>query len=189
MHSMYHIDRISINYVLDFAQLGYFSAYSNFINILRIGAFTIPFVMITKSSRQKYMPFKSIKKLLILLLPIALLIGLITPFIVPFLYGSEFVDINYYLIWSMVVSSALLVIYSLINSIFLGEHTSNKTTNIILGFDAFLSICVNLILNVILISNFGLIGAPVATAIVLLGKIFLNLFGLKFSRSRQDLIT
>jgi len=89
----------------------------------------------------------------------------------------------------MVVSSALLVIYSLINSIFLGEHTSNKTTNIILGFDAFLSICVNLILNVILISNFGLIGAPVATAIVLLGKIFLNLFGLKFSRSRQDLIT
>jgi O-antigen/teichoic acid export membrane protein len=181
MQSMYHIDRISIKYVLDFAQLGYFSAYSNFINILRIGAFTIPFVMITRSSRQDYNIYKSIKKLVILLSPLALIIGLLSPFIVPFLFGAEFVLVNQTLIWSIVTASSLLVIYSLINSIYLGKG-HGKQINIILTIDAILSVIINLILNIILISKMGLVGAPIATSIVLIIKIILNLIGLKLTK-------
>ena len=85
MQVLYHIDRISIRYLLSFTQLGYFSGYSNFINILRIGAFTIPFVMITKSSRQEYNIYRSLRKLSIVLIPLALIIGFSAPYFVPFL--------------------------------------------------------------------------------------------------------
>jgi O-antigen/teichoic acid export membrane protein len=174
MQALYHIDRVSINYLLSFTQLGYFSGYSNFINILRIGAFTIPFVMITKSSRQKYNLQKSLRKISFLLIPIALGIGLTTPYIVPFLFGPAFMIVNYPLIWMMILASSLLVIYSLVNAIYLGSGISTHRMTHILLFDAGLSVVLNLVLNILLISKYGLVGAPLATAITLFVKIVLN---------------
>ena len=181
MQALYHIDRVSINYLLGFVQLGYFSGYSNFINILRIGAFTIPFVMITKSSRQEYNLSRSLRKLCLLLAPIALILGFVAPLIVPFLFGSEYSLVNYPLIWLMILASSLLVIYSLVNSIYLGVGKSNRRMTNILLVDAIFSVVLNLILNVVLINQYGLVGAPLATAITLLAKILLNIQAIKLA--------
>lgn len=181
MHAMYHIDRISINYVLDFVQLGYYTGFSNFVNILRIGAFTIPFVMITKSAHYKYNLFRSARKLLLFVTPVAVIIGLTSPFFVPLLFGAEFQQIDYLLVWSLVLSCLLLVLYSLINSIYLGTENSRKK-KIVLIVDAIFSVAVNFALNIVFIQQIGLAGAPVATAIVLLAKIGLNMYGLKSAK-------
>jgi O-antigen/teichoic acid export membrane protein len=178
INAIYHIDRISIKFVLDFAALGYYTGFANFINILRTGAYVIPFVMITASARKKFDTLKSLRKLLFLLLPISLGVGLIAPVIVPLLFGSEYAQINYLLIWSIVISCTLLVLYSLINSLYLSK-TNNKRKNYVLLLDAILSTIINLILNIYLITLWGLAGAPIATIIVLILKIILNTYGLK----------
>jgi O-antigen/teichoic acid export membrane protein len=181
INSIYHIDRISIKFVFDFINLGYYTGFANFVNILRTAAYVIPFVMITASARKKYDISKSLKKLIILLLPVSIGVGLTAPKIVPLLFGSEYAQINYILIWAMVLSCTLLVIYSLINSFYLSK-AHNKIKNYILGFDAILSTAVNLGLNIYLLKLIGLAGAPIATSIILVGKIGLNYYGLKTSK-------
>jgi O-antigen/teichoic acid export membrane protein len=181
MQVLYHIDRISIRYLLSFTQLGYFSGYSNFINILRIGAFTIPFVMITKSSRQEYNIYRSLRKLSIVLIPLALIIGFSAPYFVPFLFGPEYAVVNYQLIWMMILSSSLLVIYSLTNSIYLGSKKSDFLMQKIMWLDAFLSVGLNLTLNYYFIIQWGLVGAPLATTITLFSKIILNSYAIKLA--------
>jgi O-antigen/teichoic acid export membrane protein len=178
VNAIYHIDRISIKFVFDFISLGYYTGFANYVNILRTGAYVIPFVMITASARKKFDISKSVKKLIILLVPISIGIGFTAPIIVPFLFGSEYSQINYLLIWSMVLSCTLLVIYSLINSLYLSK-THNKIKNYILFLDALLSTAINMGLNILLISRIGLAGAPIATSIVLSAKIALNRYGIK----------
>ncbi|MBT3940932.1 oligosaccharide flippase family protein [Candidatus Woesearchaeota archaeon] len=181
MHSIYYIDRISIKYVLNFSELGYYTGFSNYINILRVSAYVIPFVMITASARKDFNIIGSVKKLISFILPFALAIGLTAPYLVVFLFGSEFAKVDSFLIWSLVISSSLLVIYSLINSIYLGQVQETRRKVVILTFDAILAIVVNLALNIFLISKIGLAGAPIATITVLAIKILLNTYGLKTS--------
>jgi len=181
--SLYFIDRISIRYVLSFSDLGQYSSYATIINVIRVAAYAIPFVLISKSVTIKYQIGSSVKKILSALIPFAVFVGFASYVLVPILFGQEFVIQSVWLPWAIVLSCSLLVIYSFFNSIFVGEGGYSSGHIKILSIDAGLSLLLNLFLNIILIRQIGIIGAPIATSAVLVLKIGLNVYGLK--RERQ----
>ena len=86
---IYAIDRLSIRFVTDFSNLGQFEAFSNLINIIRMLAFVLPYVLIPMAVNSKYQINKSFFTILAFLLPFALTIGALSVVFVPELYGPE----------------------------------------------------------------------------------------------------
>jgi len=182
---IYAVDRLSIKYVLDFSSLGLYEAYSNVVNIIRLSAYVLPFVLIPMATKTKYQIKKSFLKIMLLLLPFALIVGILSYYVVPLLFGAQFkIPLNYPLPWLMVISASSLVIFSYFNSILLGENMFSKSLLSMTIIDAVLSMVVNFILNIYFLNRFGIIGAPIATIIVLWAKIIINVSFLKHVRHR-----
>jgi O-antigen/teichoic acid export membrane protein len=185
--SLYHIDRLSIIYILSYEQLGTFTAWASTINIIRLVAASLPIVLVPSAAIFQYKIKKSFGKLLIFLIPFAMIIGGLSFLVVPLFYGAGFNLDTPWLPWILVISSSLLVIYTFFNSIYVGENKIKKRDMKILGIDAALSIFLNIFLNIIFIKTYGVIGAPIATSIVLLLKIILMFYGLKLMRKKKIL--
>jgi len=180
---IYHSDRFVINYFLSFELLGSYSAYSSIINIIRLLSGVFPLVLMPLAATTNYDLKKSLRKLLLFLVPISGGIFIASLWLVPLFYGNEF-QYGYGLPAMMALSSVLLVIYSYFNSIYLGEGEMKGKSNVMI-LDAFLSTIVNIILNTIFISSFGLIGASLGTSITLALKILLNILSIRFLRHKN----
>jgi O-antigen/teichoic acid export membrane protein len=175
-YAMYNLDKIAIKYVLNFAELGLFSAYASIVNSIRLIAPAFPFILLPAAAKNKYKLIKSMKKLSILLIPLMLAVSFGGYFIVPIIYGLEYVaPIKLPIL--MGISSALLVVYALIAGIFAGECKETRFKSLILIADALTSTVLNIALNIYLLKNLGMIGSPIATSIIIGLKIIIILFG------------
>jgi len=183
LYSMLQVDRLTINYVLSFSSLGDYAAYSSVINIIRLAAAVFPIVLTPLAVSTKFQIRSSFKKIMIVLIPFATFVYFSSWFLVPFLFGTEFI-VDYYVLLVMTISASLLVIYSYFNSIYLGEGELDKQQMRVVIVDAILSVFVNLFLNVILLKKYGLIGAPIATVVTIIIKILVVTYGIKKMRSR-----
>lgn len=170
-HSLFHIDRIMLGTIASFSELGQFNAVSNITNTIRLIASVFPIVLVPMAVHKKFKITKSISLIILLLIPLILFISILAYFIVPIIFGPDF-KTEIYLPFMLSISSGFLVLYSFISSVILGSKKDNKQLRKVFFIDAFfLSVCLNIILNYIFILKFGIIGAPVATTIVLLTKI------------------
>jgi O-antigen/teichoic acid export membrane protein len=180
-YSLRYIDAITIQYLVDFASLGLYSAYGSIINIIRLIAYVFPVVVLPMAAVSNYKIKKSLFKILIVIIPFAIFVLAASYVIVPLLYGANYKDL--YLPIALVISSTLLVIYSYFNSIFVGENEPNKKYLTIISIDFFLSLILNTFLNILFIKKYGIIGAPIATSIVIVLKILLNMYAIKKLRT------
>lgn len=179
MLALIHLDKLVLGGLVSLNELGQYTAYSNTVNLLRLGAFVLPIVLVPMAATKKYKIKKSFKKLILLLIPSGLIMGALSFWLVPFLFGSETKNVNILLPWLMVLSSCLMVIYSYFNSLYVGEGKSNTKQLRVIIIDFILSIPINMWLIIYLVKSLGLIGAPLALSIVLILKIFLNVYFLK----------
>jgi O-antigen/teichoic acid export membrane protein len=182
-YSLRYIDTISIRYLVDFTSLGLYSAYGSITNTIRLVAYVFPVVLLPMAVISKYKLKKSLEKILTILIPFAAFILLAAHILVPILYGTQYKTT--YLPIALVISSTLLVIYAYFNSIFVGENKFSKFYLKIIGFDFFLSLVINTMLNIYFIIKIGIIGAPIATAITIILKIILNSYGIKRLRIKN----
>ncbi len=182
-YSLRFIDALTIKYLVDFSQLGLYSAYSSITNVIRLLGYVFPMVVIPMAAVSKFKLRESFRRIMYLLVPFVGLVLIGTYFLVPFLYGDQ-----YQATWlpvALVFSSTLLIVYSYFNSIFVGENKFSPFYVKILALDALLSLIVNTILNLWFISLWGIIGAPIGTAVTILIKIVLNLYGIKQLRIKN----
>lgn len=176
-YSLRYIDAITIQYLVDFSSLGLYSAHSSITNAIRLVAYVFPVVVLPMAVISSYKLKKSLQKVLLVLVPFALLILAATYFFIPIFYGPEYKAI--FLPIVLVISSTLLVIYAYFNSILVGENNFSRFFIIILSIDFILSLGLNTILNIFFILKWGIIGAPIATALTILLKITLNIYGIR----------
>ena len=176
-------DTLIIPYLTGFTQLGLYSAHSSISNIIRLIAYVFPVVVLPMAAISRYKMKESFYKIIKLLVPFSLLILIATYVFVPLLYGEQYTD--YILPIFLVISSALLVIYSYFNSVFVGENKSSRFYFKILTIDFLLSLIVNTGLIIILVRSLGILGAPLATTIVVIIKILLNIYGIKRLRTQS----
>lgn len=176
MLALIHLDKLIIGSLVSWSELGQYTAYSNTVNLLRLGAFVLPVVLVPMAVTNKYKIKESFKKLILFLIPSGLIMGGLSFWIVPFLFGSETKDVNILLPWLMVLSSCLMVIYSYFSSLYVGEGKSNNRQLIVVIFDFVLSILFNIGLTFYLVKYLGLIGAPLALFVVLIFKTVLNIY-------------
>ncbi len=179
-YSLRFLSEIIIGYMVDFNTLGLYSANSSITNIVRLIAYVFPVVVLPMAVVSKYKLKESLKKILIVLIPFSVLVLIATYIFVPLFYGEEYKTI--YLPIALIASSVFLVIYSYLNSVFVGENKFSKPYLKIIGFDILLSLIVNTLLNVWFISKWGVVGAPIATGITIILKIILNAYGIKKMR-------
>jgi len=176
-YSLRYIDILTIQYLLNLMDLGLYSAYASVTNIIRLIAYVFPVVVLPMAVTSKFKLRLAFKKILFLLVPFSVIVLILTYFVVPLFYGVEYKTtcLPIYL----VISSFLLVLYSYFNSVFVGENKFSKFYINLLVIDVCLSLILNTILNLYFISKLGLIGAPIATSIVIILKIILNIYGIK----------
>ncbi len=182
-YSLRFIDALTIKYLVDFAQLGLYSAYSSVTNLIRLLGYVFPMVVVPMAAVNHYKLRESLRRILYLLFPFVSLVLLAAYIAVPLLYGSEYQ--GGYLPVVLVLSSTLLIIYSYFNSIFVGENTFSREYLWILGIDTLLSLVLNSFLNILFITWWGIIGAPIATALTICLKIALNVYGIKKLRMKN----
>jgi O-antigen/teichoic acid export membrane protein len=182
-YAIYNIDKIAIKYILDFTELGLFSAYASVINSIRLIAPAFPFILLPAAAKNKYQLGKSLKKLSMFLIPLMLAVSFGGYFVVPIIYGSEYVA-PLKLPILIGISSALLVVYALIAGIFAGECKETRFKSLILIADALTSTLLNIALNIYLLKNLGMIGSPIATSIIIILKIIILSFG--YSKLKND---
>ncbi len=182
-YSLRFLSEIIIGQMVDFESLGLYSAHSSITNIIRLIAYVFPVVVLPMATISKFKLKRSLSKILMLLLPFSVLILMITYLAVPILYGDNYKNITLPLI--LVISSSLLVIYSYLNSVFVGENIISRFYLKIILLDLLLSLALNTWLNIYMIDKWGIIGAPIATTIVIIIKIALNIYGIKKLRLRK----
>lgn len=185
-YSLRTIDLYVLERLLSFAEVGYYSAYASFTNVIRMLAYVFPVVVLPMAAVSSYKIRKSLSRLLMLLLPFAALVLGATVFLVPLVYGTSYSG-GFWLAFSLVVSSSLLLIYSYASSIFAGENDVSGKYFWVLGIDFLLSLVGNVVLNYYLILRLGIIGAPIATGIVVLVKIVFLLGSIKWLRAGKPL--
>ncbi len=183
-YSLRTVDIYFIELLLDFSYVGIYSAYASITNVLRLVAYVFPVVMLPMAAVSNYKIRKSVFRLLFVLVPFSLLIFVLSVVFVPLFYGMEYSG-QWMLAFLMVVSAGLLVLYSYFSSIFAGENKVSLFYMKLLGVDFVLSLGLNLLFNYLFISYFGLIGAPVATILVILLKILLLCYGILYLRRRK----
>ncbi|MBI2102599.1 oligosaccharide flippase family protein [Candidatus Woesearchaeota archaeon] len=175
-------DILIISYLSNFTELGLYSAHSSLSNIIRLIAYVFPVVILPMAVASRYKISASFWKIMKILVPFSLLVLATTYLFVPLLYGKEYTD--YVLPIALVVSSALMVIYSYFNSVLVGENKVSSNYLTLITIDFFITLVVNTGLTILFIKWWGIIGAPIATTITLLLKIGLNLYGIK--KLRQE---
>jgi len=182
-YSLRFLSEIIIAYLVDFNTLGLYSAYSSITNIIRLVAYVFPVVVLPMAVVNRYKLKHSLKKILTLLLPFSALVLALTYFFVPLFYGNEYQHL--WLPPFLILSSTLLVVYSYLNSVFMGENKFSRQYLYIISLDFILSLVINSFLNIYLILKMGIIGAPIATSITIIFKIILNYYGIKRLRFRN----
>ena len=171
------MDIIIIPYIVNFNQLGVYSAQSSLSNIIRLIAYVFPVVVLPMAVVNQYRIKESLYKILKLLLPFSLLILLATYIFVPLLYGAEYSD--RWLPIVLVIAAALLVIYSYFNSIFVGENKISGFYLKIIIIDFLISLIFNTFLLIVFVRWWGIVGAPIAISLVIVLKILVNIYGIK----------
>ncbi|MFH1276282.1 MAG: oligosaccharide flippase family protein [Candidatus Woesearchaeota archaeon] len=179
-YSLRFLSEIIIGRIVDFQSLGLYSAHSSITNTIRLVAYVFPVVVLPMAAVSKFKMKRSIKKILMILIPFSLITLIGTYILVPILYGAEYK--NLLLPFFLVISSSLLVIYSYLNSVFVGENNFSKFYLKIISIDLLLSLIINIALNIYLIKKIGIVGAPIATSITIIFKIALNTYALKKMR-------
>jgi len=179
------IDLIVIPYLVDFTQLGLYSAHSSLSNIIRLIAYVFPVVVLPLAVVSRYKLQQSFRRIVTILVPFTALVLAATYILVPLLYGEEYV--NVLLPIALVISSSLMVIYSYFNSVFVGENQVSKSYITIISVDFGLSLLVNTGLTILFVWWWGIIGAPIATAATVLLKIALNLYGIQRLRKEKEI--
>lgn len=182
-YSLRDTSEIIIGRLLSFDSLGFYSAHTSIVNVIRLIAYVFPVIIMPMAVTNKYKLKEVTKKVLAILIPFSFLVLIACYFLVPVFYGEEYK--NFSLPFFLVASSTLLVLYSCYNSIFIGENKFSRFYFKIIGIDLLLSLAVNVLLNILFISKWGLIGAPIATAITIFFKIVLNLFAINWLRKEQ----
>ncbi|MEW5897162.1 MAG: oligosaccharide flippase family protein [Nanoarchaeota archaeon] len=183
-YSLRDTSEIIIGRLLGFDSLGFYSAHTSVVNVIRLIAYVFPVIIMPMAVSNKYKLKEVTKKILAILIPFSLVVLIACYFLVPIFYGEQYT--NFLLPLFLVVSSALLVLYSCYNSIFIGENKFSRFYFKIVSIDMLLSLVTNVLLNVILIYKMGLIGAPIATMITITLKIALNLFAINKLRKEQS---
>jgi len=186
-YSLRFLSEIIIGYMVDFNSLGLYSAHSSISNVIRLIAYVFPVVVLPMAAVSKFKLRSSLKKIFKLLIPFSLLTLVGTYIFVPILYGAEYKHL--YLPVFLVISSSLLIIYSYINSVFVGENKFSGFYLKVIGVDLILSLVVNTLLNIYLIMKIGIIGAPIATALTIFLKIILNVYALKRLRTKNNKVS
>ena len=182
-YSLRFLSEIIIGYMVDFNSLGLYSAHSSITNVIRLIAYVFPVVVLPMAVVNKFKLKNSIIKITKLLIPFSLLTLVGAYVLVPFLYGNQYQHLS--LPIYLVVSSSLLIIYSYVNSVFVGENKFSGLYLKIIGFDFILSLIANSLLNIYFILKMGIIGAPIATALTIILKIILNIYAIRKLRVNQ----
>ena len=177
LFSLYFVDRVLVKLFVSFAELGYYSAYYNVANLIRIVSGIIPLVVVPLSLSKNYKLTASLAKMSIVLIPIIALIAFISPYIVPLLYGEEYAIKNMLLPWSLGLVSLFLFVYSHANSILVGENNESKNILHLVSIDAVISLIFPPLLSYVLYFylNLNLSAIPLAVGITLLIKTLLNI--------------
>lgn len=185
LFSLHFFDRVIVKYFTTFAELGYYTAYYNIANLMKLLAGLIPIVIVPLAVTKRYKLARSMKKLTVFSLPPAIIIGLISPYVVPFLYGKEYALQGYLLPWALVLSSVLLLFYSYFNSILVGENPTSKRMFSIVGVDALLSLVLPITFSWLFFFPLalGVAGVPLAVAVTLFIKLLYNLHFIKRLRA------
>lgn len=179
-------DLLVIPYLADFTQLGLYSAHSSLSNIIRLIAYVFPVVILPLAAVSKYKIDQSFWRITKILVPFSLLVLAATYIFVPLLYGKEYTD--YTLPIALVISSALMVIYSYFNSVFVGENGTSKKYLQIIVIDFLITLIMNTGLTLYFVKVWGIIGAPLATAFTVVIKIGLNVYGIRRMRDEAGKI-
>lgn len=177
-------DLIIIPYLTDFKELGLYSAHSSLSNIIRLIAYVFPVVVLPMAVNSKYKLKQSLTKILLLLIPFSIIILGATYLLVPLLYGDEYRHATLPL--ALVLSSAIMVFYSYLNSVLIGENRVSRAVLKIVGLDFFLSLLANTGLTILFVQSWGIIGAPIATIVTILMKIWLNVYGIRKLRTETE---
>ncbi|MBI2145780.1 oligosaccharide flippase family protein, partial [Candidatus Woesearchaeota archaeon] len=179
------ISEIVIGAKVDFQSLGFYSAHSSITNVLRMVAYVFPVVMVPLAVVNKYKIGPSLKKILTILVPFSIFIFILNYVLVPVLYGAKYQTVV--LPALLIISSALLVIYSYFNSVLVGENIVSRFYLKIIWIDFILSVVFTTTLSIYFIQKWGIVGAPLAIIVVAALKIILNLYGLrKLRRLNKD---
>ena len=88
-YSLRFLSEIIIAYLVNFNTLGLYSAYSSITNIIRMVAYVFPVVVLPMAVVNRYKLKRSLKKILVILLPFSALVLTLTYFFVPLFYGKK----------------------------------------------------------------------------------------------------
>ena len=182
-YSLRTIDIYVLEMLLSFSEVGYYSAYASLTNVIRLLAYVFPVVVLPMAAVSNYKIRKSLSRLLMFVIPFAALVLVGTVIFVPLFYGPEYAN-GFWLSFALVMSASILLLYSYSSSIFAGENDVSSKYLWVLGIDFLLSIVGNAALNYWLIGSYGIIGAPIATGIVVFVKLLFLLGAIKWVRVR-----
>ena len=180
-YSLRTIDIYVLEMLLSFSEVGYYSAYASLTNVIRLLAYVFPVVVLPMAAVSNYKIRKSLSRLLMFVIPFAALVLVGTVIFVPLFYGPEYAN-GFWLSFALVMSASILLLYSYSSSIFAGENDVISKYLWVLGIDFLLSIVGNAALNYWLIGSYGIIGAPIATGIVVFVKLLFLLGAIKWFR-------
>lgn len=181
-YSLRTVDLYLLERLLSFSDVGFYSAYASFTNVIRLLAYVFPVVVLPMAAVSTFKIRKSLFRLVALLIPFAAVVLLFTTLLTPWLYGAEYAGGFWLALW-LVVSASILLIFAYCSSIFVGENEVGSSYFWVLGFDFILSLVGNAVLNYYFILRFGLIGSPIATGIVVFVKVLFILFAIKWFRN------
>ena len=180
-YSLRTIDIYVLEMLLSFSEVGYYSAYASLTNVIRLLAYVFPVVVLPMAAVSNYKIRKSLSRLLMFVIPFAALVLVGTVIFVPLFYGPEYAN-GFWLSFALVMSASILLLYSYSSSIFAGENDVSSKYLWVLGIGFLLSIVGNAALNYWLIGSYGIIGAPIATGIVVFVKLLFLLGAIKWFR-------
>ena len=180
-------DRIVISYFLTFNDVGQYTAYSTFINVIRLGAATFPLVLMPLATERKYKLYPTIKKISIILVPIVITAVLLSYLLTPVLFGADFKldGKDSFLPVFLGLTAFLMIIYSYFNSLLFGEQEAGGFLFALVIIDVLISSLGFWLLSMLLINQLDLIGVPIALSIAVFIKILLNLFGVIWMRKQN----
>ncbi len=180
-YSLRTIDLYVLERMLSFSSVGFYSAYASFTNVIRLLAYVFPVVVLPMAAVSTYKIRKSLLRLLVVIIPFAAVVLALTVWFVPIFYGVEYLG-GFWLSFTLVLSATVLLVYSYCSSIFAGENEVGSSYLWVLGIDFLLSLVGNAVLSYYLIGWYGIIGAPIATAIVVFVKVIFLLGAIKWFR-------
>ncbi len=177
-------DNLFLPYLVGFEQQAVYSAQASMSNIIRLIAYVFPVVVLPMAVVSKYKLRQSLIKISKLLIPFSGLILLLSYVAVPLLYGAQYA--HRWLPVALVISSTLLVVYSYLNSILVGENSISKFYFKIIVIDFLITAIINTGLVMVFVRYWGILGAPIATGVTVLLKIGWNWYGIRKLRGKSE---